>query len=276
MEQNEGTLANTLKTGGVGALEVYRDSLVAAEQSHHDVTGATQAQIDKVNALIATVNTTPPEKTTKFNADTQAAANEMDQLNSKANDTAKPRTIDYQVDISAAITELDRLNAKAAASGGWGWPKSTSSGYQAVRTPTGTSIVPTAAASRAGGASGGRWWWNDHQRQCHRRGVSVLTARRFNGRSSRRCAATSIAMASSKGSHGELARHTDRWRVPRGVGRIDPPVRPGRYRVGHATGTSARTRKLVSTRATWSVMSSSPAPPPASGSTWRVTPCRST
>jgi hypothetical protein len=100
LQASEGSLANLLKTQGVGSLVALRDSLQQTILKHGDASGATQAQIDKINTMIERANAVPPGKTLKYDADTKAAHDKTEDLNRHANDAARPRTLHYNVERS--------------------------------------------------------------------------------------------------------------------------------------------------------------------------------
>ena len=103
MEGNQGTLSNMLKTGGVGALISYRDSLVNAIRTTGDATGATQQQIDKVNALILTANAAEVDKTAHFHAETREANETIAHFNERADAAVRDRTARVAVVVSNAV-----------------------------------------------------------------------------------------------------------------------------------------------------------------------------
>jgi len=151
MEAADQTLANTLHDKGVPGLVDFRDTLAAAEAKQHDVTGATQAQIDKVNALIAFLGGMPPDKTTSIHADTAQANRDLDETNAKADNAARARVLTISASLIGSAAAIV-AHIPGFATGGV-VPGPTGAPVLAV-VHGGETIIPTSGAMSTGGSGG--------------------------------------------------------------------------------------------------------------------------
>jgi len=103
MQVTEGNLADKLKNEGVSGLIAMKNSLLETIRVHGDATGAVQAQIDKIDDLIA-----KNPVTTKVDAETKDANDKVDEHGRKADHATRRRNT--QIDVTLTPYAQEQLN----------------------------------------------------------------------------------------------------------------------------------------------------------------------
>jgi hypothetical protein len=150
-QKTQADLANVLKTEGVPGLIVMRDSLVATEQAHHDATGATQEQINKINELIGFLASLKPPPPIIVTAETDEAHTKLSQLNDHLDAVTRGRNINIGILLSGGLPGGAGLEGEQ---GIMRVPGSRGQPYGPVMLHGGERVVP---AHAIGGTSSGGW-----------------------------------------------------------------------------------------------------------------------